>query len=70
MRKCGILASIILSLPSMLVAQIGGARPLVGTTKFTRALEPTLLWNHFTHPVKEDVKKKSLSRPLAGSQGW
>ena len=24
----------------------------------------------FTHPVKEDVKKKSLSRPLAGSQGW
>jgi len=25
---------------------------------------------HFTHPVKEDVKKKGLSRPLAGSQGW
>ena len=28
------------------------------------------LHRYFTHPVKEDVKKKSLSRPLAGSQGW
>ena len=27
MRKCGILTSVVLFLPSMLVAQIGGARP-------------------------------------------
>ena len=36
MRKCVILTSIILCLPSMLVAQIGGARP-AGTEKETRA---------------------------------
>jgi peptidoglycan-associated lipoprotein len=37
MRKCAILASIILFLPSMLVAQIGGARP-AGSEKETRAI--------------------------------
>ena len=36
MRKCMILTSIILFLPSMLVAQIGGARP-AGTENETRA---------------------------------
>jgi len=36
MRKCVILTSIILCLPSMLVAQIGGARP-AGTENETRA---------------------------------
>jgi len=25
---------------------------------------------HSTHPVKEDVKEKDLSPPLAGNQGW
>jgi hypothetical protein len=36
MRKCGILASIIVFLPSMLIAQIGGARP-AGSEKDTHA---------------------------------
>ncbi len=36
MRKCVILTSIILCLPSMLIAQIGGARP-AGTENETRA---------------------------------
>src|SRR6202047_4675647 len=36
MRKCVILTSIILFLPSMLVAQIGGARP-AGSENGTRA---------------------------------
>ena len=36
---------------------------LVGfsTTNFTRVWEPTLLWNHFTHPMREDVKQKHFS---------
>jgi hypothetical protein len=36
MRKCGILTSVVLFLPSMLVAHIGGARP-AGSENVTRA---------------------------------
>jgi hypothetical protein len=25
---------------------------------------------HFTHPIKEDVKKKFFSVPLEGTRGW
>jgi len=33
--------------------------------------EPWLLKHpDYTHPVKEDVKKKVLSAPLAGDQRW
>jgi len=26
--------------------------------------EPTLSWNHYTRPMKEDVKRKNFSPPL------
>jgi hypothetical protein len=28
------------------------------------AREPTLLWNHFAHPMREDVKQKHFATPL------
>jgi len=38
--------------------------------KSTRVWEPTLLWNHYTHPMKEDVKEKSFSPPLGKMRVW
>jgi hypothetical protein len=32
--------------------------------------EPTLLWNHSTHPIKEDVKKKHFSLPSRERRVW
>src|SRR5437762_4870375 len=39
----------------------------LASPEYTRAWEPTLLWNHYTHPMKEDVKKKHFSTPLRES---
>lgn len=32
---------------------------LVGTTKFTRALDPTLLWNHYTNNPRITLKESA-----------